>query len=112
MDGYVESALKEFEHLFPQQFYYSPSHYDQPNYKKPTQYAKYDTSPTLKPSAIKFIQKVTGKFLFYARAIDNTMLHALNNIATATINGTEATLKATHHFLNYAACNPNAEILC
>ena len=39
------------------------------------------------------------------------MLHALNNIATATINGTEATLKATHHFLNYAACNPNAEIL-
>ena len=39
------------------------------------------------------------------------MLHALNNIATATVNGTEATLAATKHFLNYAASNPNAEII-
>ena len=39
------------------------------------------------------------------------MLHALNNIATATVNGTQATLDATRYFLNYAACNPNAEIL-
>ena len=48
--------------------------------------------------------------MFYARAIDSTMLHALNNIATATVNGTEETLAATKHFLNYAACNPNAKI--
>ena len=38
------------------------------------------------------------------------MLHALNNIVIATINGTKATLKATKHFLNYAASNPNASI--
>jgi hypothetical protein len=28
----------------------------------------------------------------------------------ATVNGTQATLQATIHFLNYAACNPKAEI--
>ena len=38
------------------------------------------------------------------------MLHALNNIATSTIKGTERTLTATNHFLKYAACNPSAAI--
>ena len=38
------------------------------------------------------------------------MLHALNNIAIATVNGTEATLAATKHLLNYAASHPNAQI--
>lgn len=38
------------------------------------------------------------------------MLHALNNIITTTVNGTETTLKATKHLLNYAASNPNTSI--
>ena len=111
MDGYVENALKEFEHCIPKQFCSSPSKYTTPTYGQRTQYASTDDSPHLSPTAINFVQKITGKFLFYSRAIDNTMLHALNDIAIATINGTEATLAATKHFLNYAACNPNAEIL-
>jgi hypothetical protein len=39
------------------------------------------------------------------------MLHALNDIATSTINGTKATLAATNHFLNYAASSPNGKII-
>lgn len=55
--------------------------------------------------------KVTGKLLFYARAINNIMLHALNKIATtSTVNGTEETLATTKHLLNYTACNLNAKI--
>jgi hypothetical protein len=74
--------------------------------------SKYDTTASvLSAEQIKFIQRTTGKFHFYARAIDNTMLHALNDIATSTINGTEATLAATNHFLNYAARNPNGRII-
>ena len=37
---------------------------------------------------VKFVQQVTGKLLFYARAIDNLMLHALNDIATKINQGT------------------------
>ena len=37
------------------------------------------------------------------------MLHALNNVANATINETEATLLTDTYFLNYAASNPNAK---
>eukprot|EP00536_Pseudo-nitzschia_multiseries_P012295 jgi/Psemu1/31633/gm1.31633_g len=37
------------------------------------------------------------------------MLHALNDIASASNNQT--TLTATKYFLNYAACNPDASIV-
>lgn len=111
MDGYVENALRELEHTAPNQFHYAPSKYNQPVYGQRVQYSKIDQTAPLSPTAIKWIQRCTGKFLFYARAIDNTMIHALNNIATATVNGTEATLAATKYFLNYAASNPNTEII-
>jgi len=43
---------------------------------------------------MNYLQRVVGNFLYYARAIDKTMLHALNNIVTATSKGTQATLAA------------------
>jgi hypothetical protein len=80
-----------------------------PKYGEPIQYAKIDDSPSLALDLIKFIQKVTGKFLFYGRAIDNTMQHALNEIACSKDNETKH--EATIYFLNYAASNPDAEII-
>jgi hypothetical protein len=61
------------------------------------------------PVEIKHKQRSTGKFLFYGRAIDNTMLHALNDIASA--KNTKETIAAVTHFLNYCASNPNARII-
>ena len=61
------------------------------------------------PQEIKHKQMAVGKFLFYARAIDNTMLHALNDIATS--QDTTITLKAVTYFLDYAASNPRASII-
>ena len=48
---------------------------------------------------------MVGKFLYLGRAINNTTLHALNEISIATTKGTEATLAAVEHFLNYMASN-------
>ena len=101
-----ENTLQELEHLAPKQHFHGPAPYIQPNYKQTVQYAQHDITPLLPLPLIKFIQRTTGKFLFFASAVNNTLLHALNNIATATINGIEATLKATKHFLNYVASNP------
>ena len=106
MDGYVVLALKEFGIQKPKQTYYGPSLFTKPKYGERVQYTSVDTTRALTMMEIKFIQQVTGKFLFYARAVDNTMMHTLNNIATSTINSTEQTLDASNHFLNYAACNP------
>ena len=111
MDGYVEQALKEFNHIIPKQLHSGPSKIDRPDYGAKVQYVKEDLTNKLDEDQIKFIQRVTGKFLFYARAIDDTMLHAINDIASSTANGTEATLAATRYFLNYAASNPNGQII-
>jgi hypothetical protein len=48
--------------------------------------------------------------LFYACAIDSTMLVALGTLASAQSQGTKATAKACTHLLNYCATHPNAVI--
>jgi hypothetical protein len=58
------------------------------------------------------IQQVCGKFLYYARAVDTTMLHALNDLATQTTKGTEKTMEeALTQFLNYCVTHPDAELI-
>jgi hypothetical protein len=109
MDGYVEQALKELQHLPARKHHSAPSKMEEPQYGEKVQYVKVDESNPLDEEGVKFIQKATGKFLYYARAVDNTMLHALNEIASS--KHTEETMEATRYFLNYAACNPNGKVV-
>ena len=111
MPGYVEAALAELSHEFPTTKCYAPSRMIRPVYGQRLQFAHIDDAEPLTPAEIKLIQKITGKFLYYARAIDNTMLHSLNNIATQTINGTKTIMEAVQYFLNYCASNPNTVIM-
>ena len=110
MDGYVIEALSELKHIASKQHFYSPSKMERPDYGAKVQYVKEDTSLPLSPALINYIQKVVGKFLYLGRAIDNTTLHSLNEIAIATTKGTEATLAAVEHFLNYMASNPSPKL--
>ena len=57
-----------------------------------------------------FIQQVIGSFLFYGRAVDPTMLTALNSIAEHQAKPTRNTKKNIDHFLDYCATHPNASI--
>ena len=84
---------------------------DQPDYGQTLQYAKINLNAALTSTSdqIKFLQRVTSKFLLYAQAVNNTMMHALNN--TAFSADVKSTYKDTDYFLNYVACNPNAEII-
>ena len=82
---------------------------DRPNYRQAIQYAKVDHSIDLPPEKIKFLQQVNRKFLFYACTDDNTMMHVLDDIASSA--DVESTYNATAYFLNYAACNPDAETI-
>ena len=69
-----------------------------------------DKSPALNAKQINQIEKISGKFLYIARAIDNTMMHALNKIAVATTKSTENTAKAVTQFLNYCATHLEPKI--
>ena len=65
----------------------------------------------MSPDEKKLLQQVCGTFLYYARAVDCTMLHPLNDIATRVNDGTQQTVKVIKHFLYYCATNPEATVL-
>jgi hypothetical protein len=111
MDGYVAQALLEFEHSAPRSPYHAPSRYTMPQFGAKVQFAKVDNAPLLNGKQITFIQRVVGKLLYYARAVDPTMLHAINDISLSTSKGTDATMDATMYLLNYAHTHPNTEIV-
>jgi hypothetical protein len=56
------------------------------------------------------IQKVTGSVLYYARAVDPTVLMPLNDIATEQTKATGKTQAATNQLLDYLATHPGATI--
>ena len=56
-------------------------------YKGTQQYTiDQDNSPLLQKKGITRIQSITGSFLYYARAMDSTILPALNEISTRQTN--------------------------
>ena len=69
-----------------------------------------DTSPLLDAKGITCLQEVIGTLLYYARAIDSTMLVALRSLASAQMKGTEATAQEGTHILNYCATYPDAVV--
>ena len=54
--------------------------------------ASTDTSPALGKQQKTFVQEVIGVFLYYARAVDCTMLTALGSLATQQASPMETTL--------------------
>jgi hypothetical protein len=67
-----------------------------------------DTTPPLDKEGIKWIQQVVGSFLYYARAIDSTILMSLNAIANEQSCPTEMTKERVLQFLDYMATHPDA----
>ena len=110
MPGYIQRALDRFAHPVPSRHEASPHQWNAPTYGSRQQYATRDTSPFLDLQDTKRIQEVLGTFLYYARAVDLTMLTTLGTIGTQQAKPTANTMQAITKLLNYAACNPDAEI--
>jgi hypothetical protein len=91
----------------------SPSVWTKPLYSSAPQLTKVeDTSAKLGKAEITRLQAIIvgTSLLFYAHAIDSTMLVALRSLASAQSGGTQATAKAAAHLLNYAATHPDATL--
>ena len=60
-----------------------------------------DSTSKLSPKEVNTVQKIIGKFYYYARAVDHTMLVALGELATRQTIGTATTKVAEDivHFL-------------
>ena len=104
MPGYVEAALQQFGHPMPTKQQDSPYPYTPPKYGQKVQYAaQADGAPLLDKDGKRFIQQVCRKFLYYGRAVDNTILVAISAIAAQQANPTTDTLAKAKHLLDYLA---------
>ena len=54
------------------------------------------------------VQQIVGTLLYYARAVDSTMIFALGSLASAQATSTEVTAASLTRLLNYAATHPDA----
>jgi hypothetical protein len=111
MPGYVEKALVRFQSTPPKRPQHSPHAWSAPTYGAATQYAlPDDDSAPLDAAGTTRLQEIIGTLLFYARAVDSTMLVALGSLASAQAKGTQATAQAATHLLNYCATHPDAVV--
>ena len=89
----------------------APHKWRTPTYGRHTQLnIPTDTSPLLTPAASLLLQSTVGSLLFYSRAVDPSMLPALNEISTQQSNPTTNTQSKVTQLLNYVATHPNAVI--
>ncbi len=110
MPGYIKKQLLKYEHIMRriQHCPYSP---------EPKRYSAdaqsplpQDISQKLTDNEIKKVQKIVGSILYYARAVDMTVLMALSSIASEQTKGTERILEKAYQVLDYLATHPNAVV--
>lgn len=111
MPGYVEKALKKFQHPQPIAPQYSPHQWAKPVFGSRIQFAPLpDSSPPLNKKGKKFVQSVVGSFLYYGRTIDSTVLVALNDIAAHQASPTKYIQTKCERLLDYVATYRNVQL--
>ena len=111
MPGYIERALKRFNHPAPARPELSPHPWERPNYGAKSQLTPIlDTSEPLTPKEKLHLQEVLGTLLYYARAVDSTILPALSELSTEQSKGTRKTLSKLKQLLDYCSTNPKATV--
>jgi hypothetical protein len=107
MPGYIAKALQRFQHQVSPKPEHSPHPWTAPTYGANTQYSTpMDATPKLDDAERLCLQEIIGTLLYYARAVDCTMLVALGSLSVAKT--TNATAQAVTQLLNYTATHPDA----
>jgi hypothetical protein len=106
--GYVLRAVQRFQRTNLRKAD-SPIIYVPPRYGKFQQEVLPDPlSVPLTPEEAKELQEIVGVFLFYARAVDPTMLTAINKIASRQTKPTSLIKQEVERFFQYANTHPDA----
>ena len=69
-----------------------------------------DETELLPPSGVLHIQQIIGSLLYYALAVNFTLLVALGDHASAQTKASDDTWEKNVWLLNYAATHPDANI--
>jgi hypothetical protein len=111
MPGYVKKKLQEYNHIASKRIQtcpYTPA---------PKQFGSEaqspfppDSLPKLDKAGIKKVQKIVGSILYYARAVNMTVLMALSTIAAEQTITMEHTFAKCTQMLDYLAHNGTAKV--
>jgi hypothetical protein len=112
MPGYIKTALHKYQHPAPARPERSPHTLNPPIYGAKTQYVS-DTkpSPALSDKYINKLQQLTVTLLYYASAVDPTLIMPINLMASERSNTTEETADKVIKLLNYCNTHPEEKIL-
>ena len=107
----VTKALQRFQHLTPKRAQYAIHQWTRPNYGATKQLeTPLDTSPPIPEERKRRTEQIIGIFLYYYRAVECTMILALNTLVDQQSNTTKDNETAITQFLDYADTNPSAII--
>jgi hypothetical protein len=111
MPGYIAGALRRFQDTAPAKAEHSPYPWQRPEYGAKTHFAPLpDASAALDATDKLRILEVLGTLLFYARAIDSTLLTVIGELATEQSGATQSTMTKLSQLLNYRAAHPDATV--
>jgi hypothetical protein len=110
MPDYIPKVIQRFRPLLKGGAG-SPGVYTPPSYGSASQQTTIDESPPLEPAHITELQGIIGCLLYYARAVDVTMLEAVNSLASLQSQPTQRVMQAADRLLAYAAAYPNNKLV-
>jgi hypothetical protein len=110
MPGYVKQAIERFG-APDGPGALSPMIYEPPKYGKKIQYAENEEEGVPNKEQLKRIQQIVGVFLYYARAIDYSILTAITTISTRQKNINDKLLTAVERMLSYINRFPDAKVI-
>jgi hypothetical protein len=115
MPGYIKAALHKYQHKYqhaaPTRPEHAPHTWNPPVYGAKTQYVEYETtSPALSDKDINKLQQPTVTLLYYARAVDTTLIMSINVLASEKSRATAVTADKVIKLLNYCNTHPETKI--
>ena len=111
MPGYVTKALQRLQHSPEKQPQYAPHACAPIIYgQRSQQKTEPDTSPLLDKKGTTHVQSISGSFLYYARAIEHSILPALSEISYTQAEPTQLTKKKCIRLMDFLTTNPDAYI--
>ena len=111
MDGYVAKALLRFDIDTPTRKVHSPGGWERPQYGAQSQLTNPpDTSPRLPPAEVTRMQQIIGVVMYYAVALDLTLLPRIGQLASLQSEATEFVRDGVLHLLQHMASYPSVSI--
>jgi hypothetical protein len=112
MPKYVEHLKAQFHPNTTPAGKGSPAVYQAPNIGKQSQKpTPEDSSEPLEQQDITRVQKIVGGCLYYARAVDATIVQAINAVSSEQANPTQKVLKDAERILQYLYRYPNNKLV-